>query len=490
MGGTILLLVEGIATEVKRLLFSCVMPVKGILHTKVTNSLLLLIVAVALFTFLANPYFGVPGCDSSIFIYVARRMMAGQVPYLDVFDQKGLLLYVLDAIGWRLGNVMGIWALDILAFSLGLWLMTRIACVEPVALSVWIVLYHLVSCGGNMPEMWIIVFSGLAYVLALKVRTDESWKWFVMGVCLAQIFMLKLNMIAVAVPIGITWLMRGATVRPVLLGLAGCVVGLLPYFAYLTLQGAWGAFCEVYIRYNAQYAARGGWVPSVSRAFYPIVALWGVNVWMALHTRRRVAWINFAYLTAAWGLVLLSGGSVRYYGPVLPACIIPLNFVVETVRTKIPCAWNACSCVVLSLSLLTLAELVVVRNRPASEVRAQYKELHAISGLIEDRKSVTALGCDCHVYQVLDAVCPGRFPFQGTISRCSETYRNVMVADLKAGMSRYLIVPRGALEDPRELGLAWAVRPIEEHYRLLAQTSHYEIFEFKSGERNLREVTL
>ena len=264
----------------------------------------------------------------------------------------------------------------------------------------------------------------------------------------------------------------------------------MPYATYLTLHGAWDAFCEVYIRYNARYAARGGWVPSVSRAFYPIAALWGVNFWMALRTRRQVAWVNFAYLTAAWGLVLLSGGSVRYYGPVLPACIIPLNFVVEMVRTKIPYAWNACSCVVLSMSLLTLAGLAVVRNCPASAVRAQYKELHAVAGLIEDRKSVTALGCDCHVYQVLDAVCPGRFPFQGTVSRCSETYRNVMVADLKEGKSRYLIVPRGALEDPRELGLAWAVRPIAEHYRLLAQMSHYEIFEFKGGERNLREVTL
>ena len=180
-----------------------------------------ILAVVSPFVFLANPLSGVPGCDSSIFIYVARRMMAGQVPYLEVFDQKGLLIYVLDAIGWCFGNVMGIWALDVLAFSLGLWLMTRIACVEPVALSVWIVLYHLVACGGNMPEMWIIVFSGLAYVLTLKVRTDEWWKWFVMGACLAQIFMLKLNMIAVAVPIGIVWLLRGAPLRPALLGLTG-----------------------------------------------------------------------------------------------------------------------------------------------------------------------------------------------------------------------------------------------------------------------------
>ena len=448
---------------------------------KVTNCLLLAIAAISLFTFLSNPYLGVSGCDSSIFIYVARRMMAGQVPYLDVFDQKGLLIYVLDAIGWRLGDVMGIWALDILAFFLGLWLMTRIVCAEPVALAIWIVLYHLVACGGNMPEMWIIVFSALAYALALKIQTNELWKWFVMGVCVAQVFMLKLNMIAAAVPIGIVWLMRGATLRTALIGLAGCAIGILPYATYLTLHGAWDAFCEVYIRYNARYAARGGWVPSVSRAFYPIAALWGVNFWMALRTRRQVAWVNFAYLTAAWGLVLLSGGSVRYYGPVLPACIIPLNFVVEMVRTKIPYAWNACSCVVLSMSLLTLAGLAVVRNRPTLAVRAQYKELHAVAGLIEDRKSVTVLGCDCHVYQVLDAVCPGRFPFQGTVSRCSETYRNVMVADLKEGKSRYLIVPHGAFENPHKLGLAWAMRPIAEHYRLLAQTSHYEIFEFRGA---------
>lgn len=441
----------------------------------------LAIAVVSLFTFLSNPLNGVPGCDSSIFIYVARRMMAGQVPYLDVFDQKGLLIYALDAVGLRLGGVMGIWALDILAFALGLWLAMRIARVEAVALAVWIVLYHLVACGGNMPEMWIIVFSSLAYALALKVRAGESLSWFVMGACVSQVFMLKLNMMAVAVPIGIVWGTRDATVRTAMLGLSGCVVGILPFAAYLTLQGAWGAFWEVYVQYNAQYAAHGGWVPTVSRAFYPVAALWGVNVWMALRTRQPVTWINLAYLTAAWGLVLLSGGSVLYYGPVLPACVVPLGFVAETVRAWGPRAWKVGSCAGLSVSLMTLVGLAVVRNRPAAAVRAQYEELRDVAGRIADRRSVTVLGCDCHVYQVLDAVCPGRFPFQGTVARCSKTYRDVMTADLNAGKSRYLVVPRSALENPREWGLTWAVRPIAEHYRPLAQTPHYEVFEFDGG---------
>lgn len=56
-----------------------------------------------------------------------------------------------------------------------------------------------------------------------------------------------------------------------------------------------------------------------------------------------------------------------------------------------------------------------------------------------------------------------------------------MVSDLKEGKSRYLIVPHGAFENPRELGLTWALRPIAEHYRLLAQTAHYEILSLRAA---------
>lgn len=432
---------------------------------------LFLLAALSAFAFLANPLRGVPGCDSSIFIYVARRMMAGQVPYLDVFDQKGLLIYVLDAIGWSCGGVWGIWALDIVAFALGLVCVAKISR-HWAALTVWIVLYHLVACGGNMPEMWIIVFSAWAYCLALRAQAEERWKWFAMGACVAMILMLKLNMIAVVVPLAIAWRLAGHTARSALWSVAGLLAGLAPFAAYLTVKGAWPALWEVYVCYNAQYASRHGWMPSVAHVFWPIAFLWAVNAVAWFRTRDRLLGINLVYLTAAWGLVLASGGSFRYYGPVLPACIMPLSCLVNVIRYK----WMRTSIVALSFALI--GGLVFMRNRDASSVRACYDELQAFRGLIEDRQSVTVLGCDCHVYQVLDAVCPGRFPFQGTVAKCSEHYRRQMVSDMMSGVSRYLIVENATFGRSGEYGLLWARETMWGRYNLIKVTEHYLLYDY------------
>lgn len=439
--------------------------------------LLGLVLVVSLFVFLTNPILGVPGCDSSIFIYVARRMIEGQTPYLDVFDQKGMLIYAIDAISWQLGGVMGIWVADVLAFVIALALMTRIIRIAPVALVVWIALYHFVACGGNMPEMWIVVFSAVAYVLAVNAKADEAWKWMVMGVCTAQILMLKLNMIAIVAPVGIFWILRGGSIKSALFVVAGHVIGLSPYAAYFSLKGAWGALWEVYVQYNAQYALHGGWIPSITRAFYPVAVLWGVNLWMILRGRGQLAWVNFAYLTVAWGLVLISGGSVRYYGPVLPACIVPLAFGFDAIRDAWPRMYRVGSLCVMMLVLVAIVGVATVRNHAAKAIRGQYEELRSVKNEIADLKSVTVLGCDCHVYQVLDAVCPGRFPFQGTVAQCSEHYRRIMLADIEAEKSQYIILPKGVLNVEGSLGVKWAKDPIEKHYHLVAHSSMYEILE-------------
>ncbi len=47
--------------------------------------------------------------DSNSFIYIARLMQYGLIPYLDVFDHKGPLLYFINYIGLGFGDQIGIW---------------------------------------------------------------------------------------------------------------------------------------------------------------------------------------------------------------------------------------------------------------------------------------------------------------------------------------------------------------------------------------------
>ena len=185
------------------------------------------ILMVSPFVFLANPFCGVPGTDSSIFIYVARSLGHGLMPYRDVFDQKGLLIYLIDYVGVLIGGVWGLWLLDVICILTGIFIMWKVpqysmGCISQeheyeseiryAALGLILLFYHVVACGGNMPEMWIVVFAGIAWMIVVQsivLSRVTVGTLLGMGMCLALIGLLKFNMLAVAVPVGIVALTDG-----------------------------------------------------------------------------------------------------------------------------------------------------------------------------------------------------------------------------------------------------------------------------------------
>ncbi|HMB23654.1 MAG TPA: glycosyltransferase family 39 protein, partial [Anaerolineales bacterium] len=68
---------------------------------------------VALFP--ANPNnMTLPSRDSGVFLYVAWRLLSGDMPYRDVWDHKPPLIYFVDALGLSLtpNSLWGVWLLE------------------------------------------------------------------------------------------------------------------------------------------------------------------------------------------------------------------------------------------------------------------------------------------------------------------------------------------------------------------------------------------
>src|SRR5215470_11276925 len=61
------------------------------------------------------------GRDSGVFLYAGSRILAGQVPYRDVWDHKGPLIYYIDALGLLIGHGSrwGVWLLEVGALGAG-----------------------------------------------------------------------------------------------------------------------------------------------------------------------------------------------------------------------------------------------------------------------------------------------------------------------------------------------------------------------------------
>lgn len=116
------------------------------------------------------------GIDSQIFQYTGWAMTRGAVPYTDLFDHKGLLLYALNALGTAISLDWGVLLLQgvSLALTLGLWLRALGAVVRK-PWQRWAILAAMLVClepyyghGGNCVEEWALPF--ISYPFAAYFR--------------------------------------------------------------------------------------------------------------------------------------------------------------------------------------------------------------------------------------------------------------------------------------------------------------------------------
>jgi len=449
--------------------------------------ILLLLAAVGCFAFLSNPFLDTAGTDSSIFLYVARLFNEWYVPYKDVFDQKGPLIFFVDAIGLKIADnaFWGIWLLDSFVYISAILLSFKL-CIKfvehkyammmimPIAAS-----YHLFACGGNMPEMYIIVFSLLAYNLCLTTgKVFSVVNWLLVGVCVGLIFMLKLNMITVVVPIAICWFKKTCRFKSLVCFMIGSLIAILPFFFYLFANDALNAFWEVYIEYNSQYAKPYRFFPEFNRGCMLVVIILIVNICLCFskflkRDLKLILFLNVVYLTVTWFVIILSGGSCRYYGPVLPACVLPISILLSLKK----CIAN----VIVPMSILVLFAIIGQRNI-CYDNRIRMMKMDELLSMIEDKESVTVLGCDCLVYLHLNVRSPIRFPYQGTIANTSEFYRQRILEDIDNRKSKYLIIPDDVLNVKGALGVAWARDAVLNNYTNIFSNETYALYREKMEE--------
>ena len=154
-----------------------------------------------------SPLFGYRFIDSDIFRYMGYALLQGKIPYTDLFDHKGLLLYWINALGLFIHIDYGIFILQVFHLTATLivwykilsnyhqtWLKFLILAVSLIAL--WVYLED-----GNLAEEWSLLCISLPIMFwldALKTKSKEftTHAMFVIGLCIGALFLLRLNNIA------------------------------------------------------------------------------------------------------------------------------------------------------------------------------------------------------------------------------------------------------------------------------------------------------
>lgn len=121
-------------------------------------------------------------CDANSYFTIGKAITKGVVPYKDLFEQKGPILYFIHAIAYIISNTnfIGVFILEVLSFSIFLYYMSKIIelyCSKKnvlwgIALIACIILSSFVFCSGDSAEEFCISFLSVSLFYFLKYFKD------------------------------------------------------------------------------------------------------------------------------------------------------------------------------------------------------------------------------------------------------------------------------------------------------------------------------
>ena len=295
----------------------------------------------ALESFIVYP----PGRDQSAYIYVAKGILEGEVPYLDRWDHKGPLLYGLNALGLIISDVQGVWLVEMIFLLSAVWfafLATRDSFdVVPALFSVAILLgYFLIIGVYNSPATYSTLFRFISLYLFLRMERGNNTAWYpvAIGALAASAFLLLPSQVGLWIAIGLFWLIwRNDATRRILLSIAGALPPILVAVGLFAVANSLHGLWDALFVYNFAYSdislvERLDSILSrkMSLLLLPLVIIWPIAFFYSQLSKERqdcpfssILRLGLILLPIEIVLISLSGFAWnQYYLLILPVVII------------------------------------------------------------------------------------------------------------------------------------------------------------------------
>ncbi len=326
----------------------------------ISSSILLLIVFAVLAP-VAPLYQPVPDRDQGVYLYAGQQVLDGKIPYRDVWDHKGPLIYYINALGlWMFGSTWGVWVVEVIFLFL-----TALACLlalqmvfDPftalVSTVLWLSAFSKIIDHGNSVEEYSLLFQFSAIYFYLRSLSTEKYTWneFMIGVTAALAFSLRPNNIGVHLAIGLVLLIplffakerKPALVKLVAMAAGGACV-LIAIAFYFAVHGALGALIDQVFIFNYYYSRLGefSWLalgkgiellkPLVLTALAGFAGALLLRPWKQGRLLKSYFFFILAALPIQLFLSLLSGRRyMHYYIAWLPVLALLVGFLIYFVQ--------------------------------------------------------------------------------------------------------------------------------------------------------------
>ena len=304
--------------------------------------------------------------DYQWFMLMGRGVVAGKVPYRDLFEQKGPITYVVFAVAcWFPHPQFVIWCFEVFCISLFLFFCFRIArkflslWSSLFVLSLMMLLLSLNSIGfsgGTVEEYCLPIFAYcfLCFLDFLMDRKSPSLpRNMFLGICIGILFWTKFTMLAFLVmPLilwfciclfehKIVWVVRTGVVM-----ICGFALVTIPIVVWFAMTGALKNLFDIYfilniftysrtIQYSSNTFTVAGDICDRLRDscslghFYFVIQVFGM-VSFTIHNWQKKSYRSlFFVILATWLLVVLLGIYIHYYLPMYTYTILGIVYLVK-----------------------------------------------------------------------------------------------------------------------------------------------------------------
>lgn len=321
---------------------------------------ILLLLIVAVISVHCHPGL-LPQRDSGVFLYIGQRILAGEVPYRDIWDHKGPFLYLINALGlWMTGgDGWGVWILQFTTLAWATITLHRIlyknfgVVAGTVGMLLTWPLFLNTFEGGNFSEVYAIPIQVAAILVTLNTftRADSRTRlrFVSLGIILSCAALLRPNNLGTPAVAGFLALFGtppNTRARRLCDFLIGCAAPLVLTFLYLVSNDALQPFYDQYFVYNLYYVRSGAELfVQTSRlvvAKYVLELLTFPGSWIVLslgavsslnrppsptNNRQRLTLLATFALIVEFALSLLAGTERPHYFLLL---IVPLSIVMAS----------------------------------------------------------------------------------------------------------------------------------------------------------------
>lgn len=439
--------------------------------------------------------------DQGVFIYVAEGLLDGEIPYLDRWDHKGPLIYLLYAVGLLVAGIPGIWLVGGVFLTGAAWfafITTRKAFGVTAALiasAIFLIHFNEFSDGGNFTEHYALLFQFLALFLFLRL-TGESGRGtglpLVIGILGAGAFLLRANLIGVWLAIGLYWIIRrGIAFRWTAWSTVGGIAVLLVVLFSFVVLGAWSTLWDAMIVYNFAYvdASLGDRVNTLTDMreelrilSLPLAAAWiaGLYYWLSGRTRSR-AFEHLLPVAVILGpievaLIALSGYRWdHYYLAILPVSTVLIAFLVRFLTEQ-----QFAALTLVSAALLLGILYYSVPYRHVFGLLDKYSHFGAIAlsvrgDPVADRieeetrpdDSILVWGAETQIYSRSERDAPTRFFYQFPLVKlgyANQTNRNEFIDDVIDNAPAIIVDTKNSLLAPLDPVARRDWRPTDKRY--------------------------